>query len=396
MKRFYPVILLFLLLLPSLYDIHAQDGTLPASAAVHDRTLRLYNLGGGAQIMTEGALPFDDLTWSTNGEHLAFVYYTEDLSARLMLSDRNGTAPVELAQDVASLPPTFTTSGDEIIYTSGDNGTVRVLAQALNPDATPREIATIGFSTDCGGSGSPYIMDAVYTIETGFNGGALLFQNTSVGVVHSVNCAGEGVALLDLESGESRILAGGLSRAHISTDGTQILGIENGRTIVAVDLSSGARRSFNPTQAPSQVAWGLDGSTVYYSVRTLLDEPLPLSDEETQILSAWTGISDFSIPQYTVRIYRANLDGGDSTQLYSGPGWAVGRIFPTAQGVYFSLIPNGEDWVEALTTGQIDPNAPAGFAQERATAAPAILLVPAGGGEAVEIATDISQLAPLP
>jgi len=54
-------------------------------------------------------------------------------------------------------------------------------------------------------------------------------------------------------------------------------------------------------------------------------------------------------------------------------------------------VPNGEGWVEAVTTGEIDTTTQAGVVGERATVPVTLLRVSINGGEATEIATDITQ-----
>jgi hypothetical protein len=112
------------------------------------------------------------------------------------------------------------------------------------------------------------------------------------------------------------------------------------------------------------------------------------------VYSSTFGVAANTLPQYSVELHQTGLGGGDSV-VFSGPGWAIGRIFASGGSIYFSLVPNGEAWVEALASGEIDFTTNEGFIHERQTVA-ATLLRLEGGGYAVELAPDIGQATPNP
>lgn len=393
-------LLTLLILLGSLSTITAQTSQLPPLAAVTDQQLTFYNVNGGAQtIAREGDLPFDNLRWSPDGAHLAFLAYGADFVPRLQVVPRGGGDPITLAENAFITPPSF--DGGRVIYGMAPpadaqpeqvNGfptyTITLYAQEPRADATREEIGTIRFGLGCGG-GSPYPMDAVYNIETGFGGSDLTFAVTPSGIVHSTNCAGRGLALLNTTNGEITDLGGDLTRAKVSPDGARVVAITGG-SVVIVNLETGGRQTISTAHSPDQVAWGGDGNSIVYSTRILQDGPLPLSEQERVIFAERMGMAEVSIPHYSVRVGRVALSGGE-TDLYSGPGWAVGRLFVAGGNLYFSVVPNGEGWVEAVTTGEIDTTTQAGVVGERATVPVTLLRVSINGGEATEIATDITQ-----
>jgi hypothetical protein len=400
------MVLLLALLTLSSGIIYAQTDQLPPLAAVTDRQLTLYNINGGAQqIMRAEVLPFDNLVWSPDGQWLAFTAFDAAYQPMLMLTDRNGSAPVTLTSDAYILPQTFSADSARIWYagkpgeqvdSSSGLPTFRldVIAQELRPDAPREVIGQIAFGTGCGG-GSPYPMDTVYNIEAGYGGSNLIFANTSGGLLYSHNCAGRGLSLLNVNTGEITDLGDALHSVALSPDRTQVAALDGGN-IVAIDLASGQRRAHGAQVSPDQVAWGADNNTVYYSVRTLLDTTLPLSEEEAQAFANWTGIADFSIPQYSVSVRSLNLNSGADQLIYEGPGWAVGRMFTSRSALYFSVVPNGEGWVEAVASGTLDLSSTEGIFQERASVTVTMLRVALAGGEAVEIAQDIRQATPHP
>lgn len=394
------VMLLVILLASGSMIVYAQTDQLPPMAAVTDRQLTLYNVSGGVrQVMRAEGRLFDNLVWSPDGQHLVFT-----ASSRLMLTDRGGAAPSSLAEDVYTLPATFASDSSRVIYAGSPGAQVEsntglptyaldVYSQPVSPGAAREVIGQIHFGTGCGG-GSPFPMDTVYNIEAGFGGSDMTFVNTDSGLLHSHNCAGRGLSLLNLDTGESTDLGGGLQGASVSPDRTQVAALEGG-TIVAIDLASRARRTHSAQSTPDQIGWGADNNTLYYSVRALLGQSLPISEQEAQAVASFTGRAD-PIPQYTVSIRRVDLNSGQETEIYSGPGWAVGQMFASNGSLYFSLVPNGEVWVETVASGTLDLSTPDGAIKELATVAVTMLRVPVNGGAALEIAQDIGQAALLP
>jgi len=381
----------------------SAQGDPPPLAAVTNEQLTFYGFGGGPRVVAqEGGTPFTNLVWSPDGQHLAFLTYGDGGGWRLMLTDRGGAPPVMLSSSASYMPPTFSADGSRVIYaiespdaiTQGGDGIprmpMRVVSQELRPDAPTEPLGTFDFGVGCGG-GSPFPMDAIYNMEAGFGGRALTLVRTEFGILHSLDCAGGGLGLLDLDTGESATLAADVSRVRLSPDGRQAAAVRGG-SLVIFNLANRDSRSIGVSVAPDQIAWG-DNSTIFYSVRTLVGAPLPLSSEEAQALAANLGLSADNIPQYNVAIYRVDLGGGQDSSVYNGPGWAVGRMFASQGSLYFSVIPNGEGWVEAIASGSIDFSDPRSYIQEQRAVSVTLLRIPLGGGSAVEVASGMGRVA---
>ncbi|MDX1992591.1 MAG: hypothetical protein SF029_09380 [bacterium] len=390
----------FLLCMPlAAATVQAQSG-IPTLAAVTNGSLYLY--GNGEPLLVEGPnIAYYDLTWSADNNRLAYTVY-DGTTTRLMLTDANASSPVLIAEGVSYLPVTFTSDGSQIIYTVEDasaitelpNGlpgsTMTVFVRGVDDGSEAQSVGSFGFGVGCGG-GSPFPMDAVYNAEAGFGGSALTFENTPYGILHSTACTGIGLALFDLSSGTTTELGSDLSRAQVNRDGRQVLVVRRDSSSVAL-LDLEARQVTDLTSDPllDQIGWGADG-TPYYSTRTLLAEALPLAPEEAAAFSAYTGMEAVTFPQYQVSLYQLpGATAGAGTQVYTGPGWAVGQIFGAANGLYFSLVPNGEAWVEAITAGQIDLSAPDGWRQEQRSVAARLMRLN-GDGTAAEVASEIGQ-----
>lgn len=367
----------------------AQSDATPPVAAVTGNQLTLYNINGGAQQVASGWIT--NLAWSWDGQALVF---TLNNGSMLMLTTRDGGTPVTLAHNVALLPATFTHDG-QVVYavegtqdemTTSPNGAPQALVRVFSqdphtPDADPTLLGEFHFGVGCGG-GSPYPMDAVYSSEAGFGGKGLTFVYTRFGLLYSTTCAGIGLGLMNTQTGESVTLSTDASRASLSPNGARVVAVRSG-VLTLIDLDTGGQRVLPTQLTPDQIAWG-DDSTVYYSVRHLLDSPLPLSTAEAQALDARYGLAADGVPQYAVSIHQVSLSGGE-TQLYRGPGWAVGRMFTSRGALYFSLIPNGEAWVEAAALD---------LPEHQAVAVTLFRLSPDGTTQ--EAGRDIGLAAPLP
>lgn len=378
-----------LLLLTMFSGVHAQDNALPPLAAVTDGQVRLYGLSGGV-VTPQRWTPYLNLVWSPDGQNLAFTGYDDNFQPQIFLTNRNGAEPVLLVSQATPFPADFSSDSTRLTYAAPttDPNLLDVLRKALEPEAEPESLGQIRFGTGCGG-GSAYPMDAVYNAEAGFGGSHLTFMDTDYGILHSLNCAGVGLALL--EGGSVRELSPSLIRAELSPDGTQVAAVDTGaQRITLVNLENGNFTPVGTQFNPDQIAWSSDGGAVYYSVRRLVDTPLPLAEAEMQAMTDWLGTPDVSIPQYTVNIYRVSLGNGQETEVFSSPGWAIGQMFASRGSLYFSLIPNGESWIEAVTSGSIDPNAPDRYFRERQSVAVTMFRLEANG-TVTEVGADIGR-----
>ena len=98
------------------------------------------------------------------------------------------------------------------------------------------------------------------------------------------------------------------------------------------------------------MAWGPDGS-LYYSVITSTTEAIPGSD------SAPDGMGAHGLMRRRVSIHHVDLTTTTDTEIYAASAYAIGRMLvaPDNQAVYFSSIPNGDRYVDALNKGVLTP-----------------------------------------
>jgi hypothetical protein len=353
-----------------------------------------------------------DLRWSSDGAYLLYVY-NDGITRSLMLARADGREAVAVAENVGLLPPTFTRGVNSVLYTversfdqidAQNRLPVDVFQQLFDPETLlptgqTTQIGTIPFGVGCGG-GSPFPMDAVYNEEAGFGGSALRLEDTLYGILYSTDCSGVGLGLLNPSTGETAPLADDLGRAVVNANGSRLAGIAfSTETMQSVEirvidlLTRDVSASYAPLEGeltlPDQLAWGADDS-IYYSTRQMFGDPLFLNDAQRAALQSAT--AQDNAPQFDTRIIRIAPDGAQ-TQLYASVSWGIPRLFPTTDRVYFTQIPDGVAWLDAITAGELDPFSLEGMLTTRDLLAPALYSVPLTGGEATEVFSRVYQAA---
>ncbi len=377
----------------SVMSLHAQSG-LPASAYINAEGLVIE--AGTRRVISGGLTEFSHLTWSADGRYLLFARG----GTSLHLHDSGSGQTRTLTTEAGFLPAAFTPDG-AVVYAAGQPGTItqtdggpamQMTVFRVNLDGGDASaLGEIAVLVGCGGA-YPFPMDAVYNNEAGFGGRGLIFALTEDGLLYSRSCDGIGLNMLDLETGETRTLNSRLSRAKLAPEGGRVLAVdENSGGLVVLNLADGAQQTLPTAARIDQIAWASSGAALY-STRSLLPEPLPLSAEEANAVASVLGLPAHAIPQYQVSVRRVDLNSGAESLLFSEPGWAIGRLSSQGGGVFFSVISNGETWVEALANGTINPVAPDSFMQAWRSVEVTVLRVSENNGEATMIARNAHQI----
>jgi hypothetical protein len=419
MIRYSLIGLLALALIAFGLPVRAQESAPPLPlAAIQNGDLWLFGLGAGPQQVTSAGVLQNNasLTWGPQGNTLAFTMPNPDGTLSLMLTDRAGSEPVQLASGVAfGFPISFTAEG-EILYAvstqqyvegavnGGAGEVIELYTVAPQVGAAPELIGSLTFGVGCGG-GSSIPADWMYWTETGTNpgGSSLVLALTPHGLVHSINCTGVGTALLDLASGESTPLGTDLGAVKVSPDGSQVVGVNNavpwqgtGQT-VQVDVATGTVTTLSTSGTPDQLVWSADGGSVFYSTRRESGETVAMTPEQQQQVTEALGLMEpVTLPLWTASIHRLDLAIGQDTELYSTGAYAIGRMLPTPDGsaLIFSQIPNLEAWAQTLASGQIaDIWSQEGQAQLLGTVAVDLLRLDLNSGAVDPVGTGMQQAA---
>ncbi|MBC7810100.1 MAG: hypothetical protein H7175_03085 [Burkholderiales bacterium] len=366
----------------------AQDNT-PPIAAVSGNDIWLYGFDNAPEQATDiDSNGFSNLVWSPGGQQLAFTAYNENFQPTLMLLDRSSDSTVVLTNQFSAMfPATFSTDGSQLIYAvenydapvdpaQQENGAQNIRMDVYAVDvtngvpaegATPTLLGGFLFGNGCGG-GSPFPTDWAYWEESGFGGSSVAFMMTPHGLIHNLNCGSSTTALLNLQSGEDITLGSNFSRVKLSSDGSQLLGINNSHVtpegytgqLAIVDLTTQAVTELANSAMPDQVAWGVAGSSeVFYSSRQVAQSDLGLSPEQQQTASTQLGYVDateLAVPVGAVEIHRLNTQTSSDEVIYSADAYAIGDVMisPEGDALLFSQVPNLNNFVEGLANGTLD------------------------------------------
>jgi hypothetical protein len=369
---------------------------MPPYAAVENGVLTLYNLGGApVQVNNPPNGGMFSTAWSPDGSKLAYVLYDTQNVAQLMVTDMTGANPVILNSGGVEMefPISFTADG-RILYAGkfqnapAEGPAIPIDVRIIEPDpaASPETLGTFGFIAGCGG-GSGFPGDWRYWAETGFGGDFLTLQAVPNGILHSTNCGGAGLSLIDLETGEDRLLGGqsaapvegeippNIGRARVSPDGQMIAAVKTVyaepeliRSLVLIDIASGEIIDLTTAAPPDQVAWSPDG-TLYYSTRQASGNLLTnLTPEAQQNLQTALGYVPDEVASYTTTIHHLNPSTGEDSTVYTADAYAIGHMESFSLGMLaFSQVANQAAWLEAITAGAINPQSPNGFDEQAAT-----------------------------
>ncbi|MBK8022398.1 MAG: hypothetical protein IPK19_13475 [Chloroflexi bacterium] len=347
----------------------AQEGDV--FAAVQDGQVWLYGVEGQPINISEAGgeeMPqtYTQVVASPDGRWIAMAGYTADNRYVLFLYDRQTGDLLPRASGLAAgYPVTFSADSSRLIFAvtnpapqEGQDAQIDIHLLPLPPGEPT--IVTVPSGVGCGG-GSPLPTDQLYSAETGGLGGfALTLALTPSGLVYSRDCTGTQIALVDLETEETTDIPG-LSHAAVSPDGTQLAGIsiQPGApwpmAITVVDVATGDRRDIPLDVVPDQVAWSADGGSILYTVRAF-DSGLSFEGEGRERLDAFLG-EGAPVQVWQASLHRLDPASGETLEIFSTPGHSIGRILPTRQGVYVSVVPNLEAWAQAVAEGSLDPAA---------------------------------------
>ncbi len=314
---------------------------------------------------------FSSLVWNADGTQLAFLMYDENFNARI------GVANVDSAEVIVLDTPTLVAgygiswTFDNLILFMGEypaqdpldigaDQTVAVNIMTIAPraGATAEVVSSVRVAVGCGG-GSPFLVDEVYSGETGGLGGFFLtLAQTPTSVLFSADCGGTTLAILDAASGEV-LIEEGITRVVVHPSGSFAAGIEvgqfdaAGRGIRVIDLARLETSSYTASAEPQQLAWSADGMQVYYSTRVESGNALESFDEaQRAALSEAVGFELSGMPTYENAIYSLDLATGAETLVASWEG-IVARMFEVDGRLYYSMIPNGQQpWLAAILAGR--------------------------------------------
>lgn len=282
---------------------------------------------------------------------------------------------VQAPQVHSLLPMTFSEDGRAVVYATIDTtnpfpvvrdegGNVeyvnlavyeRALGLAQDGPINPAVLlGRITLNGSCGGDNF-YPGGETWFDEVGPGGSTYLFALTDYGLLHSGDCNGRSIRLTDLTSGTTIEVGTGLSQAALSPDGQRVAGVisptdpNNPGALKIVDLNTLETIVIELADIPQRLAWATDGSgLLYYSTR-LFAPPIDITGLPNM---PYLG-STTDLVAHITSIYAIDPDTLETQVLLDGGYfWDIGRLLPAPDGnLFFSTIPNGDAWVDALRNG---------------------------------------------
>lgn len=412
MIRRFGLGLMICLLFPFGTNALAQQQPDVPIVGVSEDVLTIFGTAGNTRIGDD--TPFYlGLAASPNGSHIAYTAFptSESFETALMLLPTDVSAPpVSIASEVlGEFAPAFDMNSQFLYYVrpgamlESADSPMQLTAEVMQvdlfqPEAGPTLITEFVYQGGCGG-GSPYPMDAAYSMESGLNGIGLTFAPTPLGIVHSLGCNGVGLGLTDPETGETTELSADFARGSLSADRTQIAGTrvvfaDSGilSELVIIDLTDGATINTLTENMPEQVHWGADGR-LYYTTRTLTENSYDLTDDQSARFEEVVGLPAADLPSYEIALNRYNIITGESEPVYTASGaWAIGQIDTTFNALYFSQIPDATPWLEVLLADGFNLDTEEAFAQSDEATLPDVYRVGADG-QAALLLEDVQMFA---
>jgi hypothetical protein len=281
----------------------------------------------------------------------------------------------ELDQPVMGLPVTYSedlntvyyaTQRDSIYYFANQQY-LNVIAQDMSTG--DREIVgAISYADGCGGSyDTP--MRYLYDQESGYEGNAPVFTLTDYGLLHTMSCTGEGLALLPLDQETPFILSEPrFSRVSLSADGSMIAGRyqidPETALLMVIDLSTKTSKIVAQGQFIDQIGWQ-SNEELCYTLREpagdLVDAMDFSEEEKTKLESALYPSGDVPkglplVQRYAVSLYRVNVDAEtpQSTLVTEFDNlYGIARLFAVDDVMMSVMIPDGTAWLQALLAGDL-------------------------------------------
>ncbi len=327
-----------------------------AHVFVGDVFLGALNSIPGRSITSVPTVERRHLEFSPDGLLLSFV----DVDHRqLRIVDANaGLSARRLADNVdATFPPAWRADSQEIAYavatgaTNADGAALFDLFAIPASGGDPRPLGQLAYRADCPAEVADP-SDRLYYATSGPGDVAPALAWLGEGTfLASTACQG-GVAIVNVADGSASARFEDVRGGVLSPDRRLFAG-RGPNGLVIIDVTSGARANLSIGAGAAQIAWSLDGASLYYATATLadsttLDNP---ADEArgTEVFGFWP----VRVGVYELALMRVDMATNEETRLWRGEGRGIGRIAPApdGSGVLFSVIPSSLPLAEVFRAG---------------------------------------------
>lgn len=350
-------------------------GDLPELAGFLGNTFSTFNYQQGALLPAAdiyaitnpyyGALA---AKWSPDGSRLVFLSPRSNMEnpvLDLFSVNADGSGAVMLTEQLFFGLPFDISADGQFVYYAKPGGdvpgldpeevvvTFSIFRVPITGGTSEFVAASVYGPPGCGG-GSSFPGDTLVNSESDYGANRTFFELTDFGLIYTSNCTGTGLSKIDLATGEFSIINLSFGRAVLSDDGSRVATIMvapdgSDPVLTIVDLATLNVMPLGAVGVPDQLAWGPDGD-IFYSTHEPTGRLVAGSDSDAfdTIIGAIGGIQERE-----VTIHRVNLTAATDTEIYRTVAYRIGRmdVSPTGDAVFFSTIPNGEAWVNAINSG---------------------------------------------
>jgi hypothetical protein len=130
----------------------------------------------------------------------------------------------------------------------------------------------------------------------------------------------------------------------------------SGDQIIVTDLDAMTDFSFRPNERAELLAWDRDGNLFYTVREESVDLLVGTNEEERAAIREALYEAPDTLLAYNVSIRYVDVTSGAEEILYEAYAYGIGRILPNPyrDELYFSQIPNLEEWIEYVASGATD------------------------------------------
>lgn len=296
------------------------------------------------------------LKFSSDGQYLAyiepdFINGGERLEVGTINAPRITISPELVPDFPATWSPNTTTLAFLTPSEDEDGEFLNVYTSTLTDVDNQPLLGQIPYIDDCDEQNTPYVSERLYWRETGVGGNSFTFEwLPDDRFLFTMRCDGNGLAIWNPSDNSVEVLGENLRRATLAADRTQLAAIDENRGVHLVNLQTGTLTPLVLDFPADQVALSMDGRKLYYT-NLFPSEDLVIDDPSVETTTtAVLGTFPYESRQNTVSILEFNLAMGDSTTVWQGQAFAVGRMVPAPNnaGVLFSLIPSDREYALAF------------------------------------------------
>lgn len=296
-------------------------------------------------------------SFSSDGIYVAYAEPEPVNEGRRIETVEGGTGrPTTVARGVTDhYPPAWSPDARILAYIKhsddGENLEIHTVNANRQDDTL---LGTLQAPADCEPAETVYVSEKLYWQESGPQGNHYtLAWLPDDRFLITAGCNGAGLVLWSANADSIAIVGENdveLRRAVISSDRVRAAALDADGNLYLIELMTGETSLVEIEAKPDQMAWSNDGKQLFYTTLTQADS-VTVDDEAF----ASRGENLLKVYPYEsiindLTINALNLESGQSTVLWQGQGYAVGRLVPAPNGIglLFTLVPSDREFIDGF------------------------------------------------